>query len=432
MSRFSDYLKRKTATVQSNYYFPKGQPVYTEQKYNTIAEEGYNLNAYVFSCVRLIANAFASITPTLYQIDSKGEKKLVKKHPILDLLANPNEDQDQFEFQREEASFFLLAGKNYTHITDVRGNVKEIYNIVPDPNVIKVVSGGYKNPIGYFEVGTGEAKDNVPKRKIIYTKDFHPTKIYEGHPTAFSSSRAIDTNNAQMGYNLTYMQKGGVPPLVIKGATTAEQVQQMRDAWSSAYAGYNNAGQPFFPKGDVEIETLGDNPKDADWLNGIELTGRLIMMAFQVPPEMLGDPSTKQRANYEQAEKSFYLQCVIPLWRMFLGSYNKRLVPYFGDNLCLDIDLKKIDALQRDREANHKTVRQDYLAGGITRKEFRLETGRDEDNSGVYGDSFMMPLNVALEDNMGINGLEMPNDDIVGNNQVDSSPNEDEEANADR
>ncbi len=50
----------------------------------------------------------------------------------------------------------------------------------------------------------------------------------------------------------------------------------------------------------------------------------------------------------------------------------------------------------------------------------------------MYGDSFMMPLNVALEDNMGINGLEMPNDDIVGNNQVDSSPNEDEEANADR
>jgi len=265
---------------------------------------------------------------------------------------------------------------------------------------------------------------------MIYVKDFDPLMTYEGHSSAKSASRAIDANNAMMGYNLQMLQNGGVPPLVIYGAHTEQQVNQMREGWHQNYAGWQSAGEPFFPKGDVKIEPLGMNLKDAEWLEGLQLTGRLIMMAYNVPPEMLGDPDSKQRANYEQAEKSFYVQCIIPLWRMFLDAYNKDLVSKYDENLVLDIDLKGIEAMQQDKESLHKIVRQDLLAGIVNRKEAREETGRDEENSGINGDAFRVPVNVILESEEGTSGLEQP--EPLGNNEGDSQPSENEEENADR
>lgn len=435
--KFKDYLQQKQSRMTGDYYIANNQSNPTEHNLSEITKEGYEANAYVYACVDLISNTAATLKPVLYDI-SGDDKRRIESSELLDLLMHPNDDQGRFSFLKEAFSFYLLAGKDLIQMlkSDRSKKPRMLYNIKPDS--FKVRSGGPTNPIKDFEIQMKGGKKILPKNEAIYVKDFSPKNITDGHPTAYSAGYAIDTNNAMMRFNLRNMQNGGVPPVAIYGARTDKQVNDMRDGWKRNYGGFENAGEPFFPKGDVEIKPIGMNNKDAQWLEGIKLTGEMIMMAYSVPFDVLMGASN--RASYEQAYKSLYIQAVLPLWQMFLDSFNNALTPLFAENgqhLMLEIDKTQIDALSEDKNELHKRARQDYLAGAITRRELREVISSNPDESGADGDSFQRPVNVVVVDQDGNDPMEgemeqTVADDDTGNNESDADPTPDDDAIADR
>ena len=62
-----------------------GQPRWSARDYTTLAFQGYERNAVVYRCVRMIAEAAASVPWRLY--DGRAE---VAGHPLLDLFSLPN------------------------------------------------------------------------------------------------------------------------------------------------------------------------------------------------------------------------------------------------------------------------------------------------------------------------------------------------------
>ena len=65
-----------------------GQPQWTPRNYASFAEEGVAQNAICYRCVRMIAEAAASLPLRVWE----GEVSF-DDHPILTLLANPNARQ---------------------------------------------------------------------------------------------------------------------------------------------------------------------------------------------------------------------------------------------------------------------------------------------------------------------------------------------------
>lgn len=378
------------------------QAEFTDLDYRKIAREAYEKNPFVYAGLNLAANAFAGVKPVLFEIMPNGERKMVKRHPALDLLARPNEEQGREEFLKEAYLYWRLSGKNFTHILapDRGVNAKKprfLYNIQPD--LVKV-KASQVDPVSGFVVETSDKRRELGVDEVIYTKDFHPLNQSEGHPAINSSMRAVDNNNAMMAYNLSVMKSGGIPPLAIFGATTEEQVNQMREGWQRNYGGWRNAGQPFFPRGDVEIKKLGDTNKDMEWAGGIEVTGKLILMTLGIPPEMVGVRSGSNRASFVQAEATLYRNEIIPSWRMFLGAWNAKLAKRYEDSgddkrLEFDIDLSGIEPLLKDRLELLRNNRNEFESGLITRKEYRKPAQYDEDASGADGDRFYMRSNVV-------------------------------------
>lgn len=432
---FKNFMQQKMAPVHGDYYIQKGQENPKEHKYDEIARDAYQYNAYFRACVELISNTAASLNPVLCNYTDNGDKEQLLVSDLWKLLMHPNPDEGAYSFKQRMFSYALVADECYIQLVTVgRDKTPRALNII-QPDKVKVISGGYSNPIGHFEVNSGKGIVKIPKSQMIYVKGFNPTKITAGSPLAYASGYAIDTNNEMMKYNLRNMQNGGVPPLVIKGARTQREVDGLSDMWDRTYGGSNNAGKPFFPMSGVEIEQLGMSNRDAQWLEGIELTGKQIMMAMNVAPEIL--LGTSNRASYEQAYKSLYIQAVLPLWQSFLDAMNNVLVPLFakkGQHLMLEIDRNKIDALSEDKNELHKRERQDYLAGIATRKEAREVLGYNPEDSGADGDSFQRPVNVTVvpQDGEEIDPMDGDMEDVVGDNLADAEPNADDNAIADR
>lgn len=427
---FKEYL-RKRAAVHGNFYVPSGSPTPTDHKYNAIAREGYEYNPYVRACVDLIANTAASLRPKLYNYNENGDKQEIRDAELMKLFMHPNPDEGAFAFKQRMFSYYLLGDECYIQKVTTKGKQPNALNLM-QPDTVKVLSGGATNPIGSFEVNVKDrGAVKLRKDEVIYVKGFNPSNITAGSPTAFGASYAIDTSNEMMKYNLRNMQNGGTPPFQILGARTQREVDNIMDLWDSVYAGSGNAGKPFVPMSDTRIERMGMTNQEAQWLEGIKLSGDLIMMTFGIQPELLMGGSN--RASYEQAFKSMYIQAVLPMWQMFLDAFNNHLTPLYADrgqHLMLEIDRNNIDALSEDKNEVHKRVRQDFLAGVATRKEVREIVGYDPDMSGDTGDAFQQPVNVIFVGEEGEIMGEM--EDTVGNNVNDADPNPDDDAIADR
>jgi phage portal protein BeeE len=76
---------KKSATGPLMALHMAGRPVWSPRNYQALAREGFSGNAVGYRCVRMIAEAAASMPWLLYEGDAE-----ITDHPLLDLLMRPN------------------------------------------------------------------------------------------------------------------------------------------------------------------------------------------------------------------------------------------------------------------------------------------------------------------------------------------------------
>ncbi|MCK5556260.1 MAG: phage portal protein, partial [Alphaproteobacteria bacterium] len=92
------------------------------------------------------------------------------------------------------------------------------------------------------------------------------------------------------------------------------------------------------------------SPKDMDWLAGKDVSAREIALAFNVPAQLIGINGSLTFSNFEQARLSLFEDAVLPLLDHVKDEINNWLTPQFGDDLAIEYDADKIDALAPRRE----------------------------------------------------------------------------------
>ncbi len=114
-------------------------------------------------------------------------------------------------------------------------------------------------------------------------------------------------------------------------------------------SGARNAGRPLLLEGGLDWKALSLSPKDMDFIEAKSAAAREIALAFGVPPLLLGLPGDNTRANFEEANRAFWRQTVIPQVARMQKSFAAWLQPAFGD-FVFDYDVDRIDALASTRE----------------------------------------------------------------------------------
>ena len=356
---------KASRTAQVLAFESGGRARWTPRDYAGLAREGYLGNAIVHRAVRLIAENAASCGFLLYEGAAEHET-----HPLLGLLARPNARQDGASFFEAVYSHLLLAGNAYIEAVALDETVRELHALRPDR--IKIVPGGdgwaeaYDYTAGGRSVRFHQGGGSIPP--IHHLTFFHPLDDHYGLAPLEAAAVAVDTHNAAARWNKALLDNAARPSgaLVYSGPEGAvlsdQQFERLKRELTDTYQGAVNAGRPLLLEGGLDWKAMSLSPKDMDFLEAKHTAAREIALAFGVPPMLLGIPGDNTYANFQEANRVFWRQTVLPLASRVGASIVQWLAPQFGDQLRAVVDADRIDALAADRAALwDRIIKADFL-----------------------------------------------------------------------
>ncbi len=344
------------------------QPVWTPRNYSALAQEGVMRNAVVYRCVRMIAEAAASVPLQLYE----GEV-LQETHPLLSLLEHPNALQTGTDLLEDWYGYLLTAGNSYLEAVRVDGTVRELHALRPDR--MKVLAGADGWPQAYeytvdgrtmrFDQEGQGAGGGVP---ILQMKLFHPDNDHYGLSPLEPAAYAVDIHNQAGHWNKALLDNSARPSgaLVYRSETgqlTPDQFARLKEELEDSFQGSQNAGRPLLLEGGLDWKNIGYSPRDMDFIETKYTAAREIALAFGVPPMLLGIPGDNSFANYAEANRTFWRATILPLVTRtskalshWIGADSASSTGSKNNKITLRPDLNKIEALSGERDARWQRI----------------------------------------------------------------------------
>lgn len=331
----------------------QGQPVWSPRDYGALAREGFMRNAVVYRSVRMIAEAAASVPIQLYE-----NRHELEAHPLLDLLVRPNPVECGPDLLEAWYSSLLIAGNAYLEVVTLNGEPRELHALRPDR--VRVVPGPDGWPQAYEYTADGHSvrfRQNADGlRPILHMSFYHPVNDHYGMSPLEAAAMAIDIHNAASGWNKSLLDNAARPSgaLVYTGGDghlSSEQFERLKKELEQNYQGATNAGRPLLLEGGLDWKMMSMSPRDMDFIEAKHLAAREIALALGVPPMLLGIPGDNTYSNYQEANRSFWRQTVLPLVSRTLKALNGWLAPVYGPGLELKPALDRVAALAAERAA---------------------------------------------------------------------------------
>jgi HK97 family phage portal protein len=294
---------------------------------------------------------------------NEGARELTA-HPLIDLVTRPNPYQDGASFLEAVASHLLLAGNAYIEAVGLAGegaphpDVRELHALRPDR--MKVVPGpdGWPQAYEYTVAGQTVRFDQAAALPpVLHLSLFNPLDDYYGMSPLEAAAVAADTHNAAAKWNKALLDNAARPSgaLVYDGAEgnvlSAAQFERLKRELTEEYQGTAQAGRPMLLEGGLDWKPMSLSPQDMDFMEAKHAAAREIALAFGVPPMLMAIPGDNTYSNYQEANRVFWRQTVLPLGNRIGAALAQWLAPAFGRELMLTADADRIEALGADRAA---------------------------------------------------------------------------------
>lgn len=347
-----------------------------------LIKEGYKANSAVSACATTLQLTFPE-PPLLAGVEQEGRFVPDYKHPMMELLNQPNPDMGWAEFAQFAIAYCSIGGNLYGWKQRmVNGRVKHIW---PFSDVqITPVAGRDTNEglVAHYEYDAGDGqKIAIPKGDIVHWKWMvDPQYPWRGIGAIELSAREVDRDNEATAYIFALLKNNAVPPVVITLEEGDDSTQEQVDAMSLKWVQKHSQGQPAFISNGMKVEQMGfDLQKLAsDALADVPETR--IAANFHVPSSVAGLNVGVKRSDYGDtaARKAFTEQTLMALWRSFASEMLNGLkdeFPNIPQNFKLQFDVSNVGALQELRKDLRTSVNELWKSGLLLRSEAKKELG---------------------------------------------------------
>ncbi len=367
-------------------YHGAGRVAWSARDTVSLTRSGFAGNPVGFRAVKLIAEAAAAVPLVLQDSVQRYET-----HDVLRLIAAPNSAQGRAEFFEALFGQLLLSGDAY--VEAVAGEVGAPFELhVLRSDRMKVVPGADGWPVAYeYAVGARKHRFDVSGEvpAVCHIKSFHPQDDHYGLSPMQAAATALDVHNSASRWSKALLDNAARPSgaIVVHGkdgnATLGpEQFQRLQDEMEAYHQGAKNAGRPMLLEGGLDWKPMGFSPSDMEFQKTKESAAREIAIAFGVPPMLLGIPGDATYANYQEANRAFYRQVVVPLASKVAGKIGDWLASHTGETVELKPDLDQVAALAVERDAQWSRVASaDFLSIDEKRALLGLPPLSAEDNA---------------------------------------------------
>jgi len=365
MNRFLNWLvspAKKTARLEQKAaggliaFHAGGAPVWSAIE-TTGLDKGFGRNPVVYRCVRMISEAASTIPFKVCEgrIDCD-------EHPVLDLVNKPNEHQSATAFLETLYGHLLVTGNAYVTRIDIDDVAQALHALDPRKVTPVLDKSGWPVAYDYQSGGTKTRYDAETGNTILHLALFNPLDEITGQSPLAAAHMALDIHNAASAWNKALLDNSARPSGALVYASSGgenlseDQFNRLKQELEEGYAGASRAGRPMVLEGGLDWKAMGYSPRDMDFLQAKNGAAREIALAFGVPPMLLGIPGDNTYSNYQEANRAFWIQTVLPLAEKTAQDLGNWLSAPYDFKFSLRADKDHLPALATEREAHWRRI----------------------------------------------------------------------------
>ena len=264
----------------------------------------------VYSCVRILSEAVASLPLHFYEYGENGSKVKAINHPLYRILHDePNPEMTSFVFRETLMTHLLLWGNAYAQvIRNGKGEVVALYPLMPDRMKVDRDEHGAL----YYEYQVSQ--DDAPTNKGSSVK-LTPEEVMHipglgfdglvGYSPIAMAKNAIGLAIAAEEYGSKFYANGAAPSGVLEHPGTLKDPSKVRDSWSQTFGGSANSHKVAVLEEGMKYTPISISPNEAQFLETRKFQIDEIARIFRVPPHMVGDLEKSSFSNIEQQSLEF-------------------------------------------------------------------------------------------------------------------------------
>lgn len=264
----------------------------------------------VYSCVRILSEALASLPLHVYRYTDAG-KEQVFDHP-LDYLLNdePNPEMTSFVFRETLMGHLLVFGNAYAQIIrDGNGKVLSLYPLLPDK---MEADRDERGQLYYIYNRNSDENPNFANHGRIYLHQQDVLHIpglgfdgLVGYSPIAMAKNAVGMTLACEEYGASFFENGATPGGVLEHPGVLKDPAKVRESWHSVYGGSKNAGRVAVLEEGLKYQQIGIPPEEAQFLETRKFQINEIARLYRIPPHMVGDLDKSSFSNIEQQSLEF-------------------------------------------------------------------------------------------------------------------------------
>lgn len=350
----------------------------------------------VMSCVTMLAEDVAKLTPRIWRRHANRTRTIAKDHPLYRLLYKPNDWQSWMEFCEQMQVGLILRGNAYAvKIRDGRGNVVKLIPVNPDWVSLWEAPAG---ELFYRVTAQGlhllaELKGQpfmIPQGDVLHIRGFSLNGLL-GASRILLAKEAIGLFLAQEQQAARLMGNGARPSgvLATDQKLTPEAAKRIAQDWRDMHGALANSGKTAVLEQGLKWEAISLSSVDMEFIASRQFQLQEIARIFRVPPHMIGELSRSTNNNIAQQSQEYA--------NYTLSGYTQRWVTKIDTDFELrDQDLEvefDYSVLTRpDLAARYNAYRIGIMSMVLTPNEARIDDGRDP----IEGaDELIQPANMS-------------------------------------
>ena len=345
----------------------------------------------VYSCVRILSEAIASLPLHIFRYTGTGSEK-ASDHPLYHILHyEPNPEMTSFVFREALMTHLLLWGNAYAQIIrNGKGEVIALYPLMPDRMTVDRDSRGRL----YYEYRTS---DDDPLTSKSSTVKLQPPDVLHipglgfdglvGYSPIAMAKNAIGLAIAAEEYGSKFYANGATPSGILEYPGTIKDPDKVRDSWNAGFGGSSNAHKVAVLEQGMKYTPISVSPNEAQFLETRKFQIDEIARIFRVPPHMVGDLDKSSFSNIEQQSLEFVKYTLDPWVSRWEQSITRRL---FSDEEKKQYYVKfNVDGLLRgdyeSRMRGYATARQNgWMSANDIRELENLDRIPAEEGGDLY------------------------------------------------
>lgn len=302
--------------------------------------------------VYMVVNRIATSTASLKRVVRMADGSIIEGSTLLDVLANPNEEDDEIEFRTKIYEYLLLTGNAFVRMVRGEGMGQSLEVLITQR--VNIVCNSLGEVVRYdYTTYSGNIVPYTPE-EILHIKTSNVVNV-DGSLVKYGLSPmqsawiVVSSSMEKLKADASIFKSRGIIGILTSDSDTPmldPERERLQDQFDKDTGGAEKYNKIHITASKLRFLQTGMSPTDLKLLEGILSSLRLICAIYGMPSVLFNDNDNSTYNNVSEAKKTAYTDVYIPLDE----KVNKELSAWLGELLGLDgqiiVDKTAIEVLK--------------------------------------------------------------------------------------